>query len=116
MVKFDVCLGGSYIPQLYPNKSRVLDSIAATAADLAVGDSAVWAAGGQMGARRIDPATDQVTQRIPVAEAQFGANPGANPGATSDIAVAVQAGAVWFVTTTDQLVRVDAGTNKVVRR
>ena len=57
-----------------------------------------------------------MTQRIPVAEAQFGANPGANPGATSDIAVAVQAGAVWFVTTTDQLVRVDAGTNKVVRR
>ena len=35
---------------------------------------------------------------------------------STDTAVAVTPGAVWFVTSTGELVRVDPGTNRVVRR
>jgi class 3 adenylate cyclase len=71
---------------------------------VAVGQGAIWAAG-NVGITRISPATDKVEATIPY-----------DTGSDKPITIAVAGGNVWMLVTDGQLIRVDAGTNRITRR
>jgi len=89
-----------------PRRAAVVGQIHAQPAmsSIAVGQGAIWVAG-SIGITRISPATERVEATIPL-----------DTQAALPIRIAVAKGAVWLLVTDGQLLRIDAGTNRISRR
>jgi virginiamycin B lyase len=95
---------GSRLLRIDPRTARVVASLAVPAADVAIGDNAVWVVccdvGGAGVLRRIDPASNRVVATVRL------------PGAAD--AVGVGAGAVWVRSPAGLVWRVDPASGRVV--
>ena len=93
------------LQHISPRTERLVGQIHAQSAvsTIAVGQGAIWAAG-NVGITRISPATGNVEATIPY-----------DTGTAKPTTIAVAGGNVWMLVTDGELIRVNAGTNRITR-